>query len=302
MRATPPYRPLTGRLLARGAALRALLLALLGASAAQGQQARPGLQVKVSDAETHEPLARAHAVLLDGRGGLTDNAGSVLIGGVGEGTWVVEVTHLGHAARRVMARVPTSGAVVVEVALAPAPIALAGVATRGVTTRNRLLLGFYTRAQAGSGQYFTRADIERINPSQVSDLFRMVPGMVLVSTSLGDRPQMAGGQVGSAKTDAGVSSLAGGGPQAGAGECPILYFLDGTPVAAAQGVIAAEVDVREVEGVEVYRRVALAPPQFRRTGDYCGVIVIWKREKIVGRGVRDASARPAAAPAPAAGH
>jgi hypothetical protein len=292
----PPRRPV------RGALLGALALVVLGAHAGAAQQARSGLALKVTDAETHEPLARARAVLLDGRGGLTDEGGSVQIAGVGEGTWVVEVTHLGHATRRVMARVPASGALAVEVPLVPAPIALAGIAAQGITTRNRLLLGFYARAQSGGGQYFTRADIERINPNQVSDLFRMVPGMVLVSTSLGDRPQMAGGQVGASKADAGVSALAGGGPQVGAGDCPILYFLDGTPLNAAMGVISAEVDVREVEGVEIYRRVSLAPPQFRRTGDYCGVIVIWKREKIVGRGVRDARARTPAAHAPAAGH
>jgi hypothetical protein len=296
-----PVGPTLPHPLARAAVLGALAL-LLGAGAARAQQGRPGLELKVTDADTHEPLVRARAVLLDGRGGLTDEGGSVVLAGVAEGTWVVEVTHLGHAARRVIARVPAAGALVLEVPLAPVPIALAGISAQGVSSRNRVLQAFYTRAQTGAGQYFTRAEIERINPGQISDLFRMVPGMVLVSTSLGDRPAMAGGQVGGTRADAGVSALAGGGPQVGAGDCPILYFLDGSPLNAALGVISAEVDVREVEGVEVYRRVSLAPPQFRRTGDYCGVVVIWKREKIVGRGVRDATVRPVPARSPAAGH
>ena len=298
MRASAP-RPVSYRPLARAFALGGLAV-LLGTAQAAAQQGGPGLLLKVTDAQTHEPLPRARAVLLDGRGGMTDEAGSVVIAGVAEGTWVVEVSHLGHAARRVMAHVPAGGALVVEVALAPNPIALAPV--EAVSTRNRVLQAFYTRAQTGAGQYFTRTEIERINPNQISDLFRLVPGMVLISTSMGDRPAMAGGQVGSQRADAGVSALAGGGPQVNSGECPILYFLDGTPVNAALGVISAEVDVREVEGVEVYRRVALAPPQFRRTGDYCGVVVIWKREKIVGRGVHDPTVRPVPARAPAAGH
>ena len=60
--------------------------------------------------------------------------------------------------------------------------------------------------------------------------------------------------------------------------------------------------MREVEGVEVYRRVAMAPPQFRRTGDYCGVILIWKREKIVGRGIREPSAAAPATDPPSGAH
>ncbi|MDB4951605.1 MAG: TonB-dependent receptor plug [Gemmatimonadetes bacterium] len=263
-------------------------LALPAAVPLRAQEPRPALAVTVVDADTREPLPRARAALLDGPAGITDDSGVLRIPGLAEGTWVLEVSHLGHATRRVLARVPAGGAATLQVALAPAPIAIAGIATRaGPATRNRHLLGFYARASSGGGQYFTRAEIERVNPAHVSDLFRMVPGMMLVSTSLGDRPQMEGGQVGAAKQDAGVSALAGGGPQRGAGACPILYFLDGTPVDALQGVIAAEVDVREVEGIEIYRRMAVAPPQFRRPGDYCGVIVIWKRDRIVGRGVRD---------------
>jgi hypothetical protein len=203
---------------------------------------------------------------------------------------VLEVSHLGHATRRAIGQVPASSAGTLEVALRPEALRIEGVTASGAPTRNRQLLGFYGRVARGTGQYFTRAEIERINPSQVSELFRMVPGMMLVNTTLGDRPAMEGGQGGANKRDGGISALAGGGPQRGAGTCPILYFLDGTPLDAAQGVISAEVDVREVEGVEVYRRVAMAPPQFRRTGEYCGVIVIWKREKILGRGVHEPSA------------
>ena len=277
----------------------ALALCAPGAARLHAQAGAGSLRVTVTDAETRQPLARARVILLDGRALVADDEGTLLIEGLEPGTVVLELQHLGHAGRRVLARVPADAQGTLAVELRPQPIRIAEISAAAAATRNRMLLGFYNRAERGGGQYFTRAEIERINPARVSDLFRMVPGMVLVSTTTGDRPQMAGGQVGNTKADAGVSALAGGGAER-ATDCPILYFLDGTPVDAAQGVISAEVDVREVEGVEVYRRVAMAPPQFRRTGDFCGVVLIWKREKIVGRGVRDGSAlsrTPAAAPA-----
>jgi len=284
--------------------LAALALVACGAPPCllHAQSGGGSLRVRVTDAETRMPVPRARAVLLDGRVLVAGDDGTLLIERLEAGTVVLEVSHLGHATRRAMGQVPADGPGTLEVALRPEALRMAGVTASGAPTRNRQLLGFYGRVERGSGQYFTRAEIERINPGQVSELFRMVPGMVLVNTVAGDRPAMEGGQVGGLKRDGGVSTLAGGGPQRGAGTCPILYFLDGTPIDAAQGVISAEVDVREVEGVEVYRRVAMAPPQFRRTGEYCGVILIWKREKIVGRGVREPSAAAPAADPPSGLH
>ncbi|HET6763051.1 MAG TPA: hypothetical protein VFH27_05245 [Longimicrobiaceae bacterium] len=295
-----PTAPPRARALLRAFAALALVACATQPSRLSAQAGGGSLRVRVTDAETHMPVPRARAALLDGRVLVAGDDGTLLIERLEAGTVVLEVSHLGHATRRAMGQVPADGAGLLEVALRPEALRIAGVTASGAPTRNRQLLGFYGRVERGNGQYFTRAEIERINPGQVSELFRLVPGMLLVNTLAGDRPVMEGGQGGGLKSDAGVSTLAGGGPQRGAGTCPILYFLDGTPIDVAQGVISAEVDVREVEGVEVYRRVAMAPPQFRRTGEYCGVVLIWKREKIVGRGVREPSASaPRADPPPA---
>lgn len=273
----------SNRAMRRGTA--ALMGLLIAAPAARAQAV---LDVRVTDARTHEPLPRARAVLLDGRGGLTDDAGVLRLTALGPGTWVVEVSQLGYRPRRALARLPAAGAgslVRLEVALEEVPIELAEVRVRaGTASRNRLIAAFYARARNGAGQYFTRDEIERVNPRAVSDLFRMVPGMLLVSTATGDRAQMDGGSGGAAGVrERGVSGLLGGGSRAGAGACPILYYLDGTPIEAANGVISTEVDVREVEGIEIYRRITTAPPQFRRGGEVCGIVLIWKREKITGR-------------------
>ncbi|HYW06275.1 MAG TPA: hypothetical protein VE913_04925, partial [Longimicrobium sp.] len=64
-------------------------------------------------------------------------------------------------------------------------------------------------------------------------------------------------------------------------ECPILYFLDGTPIQPLpNGSIDHEIRPDDIEGIEVYRRGTLAPPEFRRVGDNCGIVLIWKRESL----------------------
>jgi hypothetical protein len=279
-------RPRTARAIL-GAGRLLALAGVLGAAPSAGAQPGGGaLRVTVSDGETHQPLARARVLLLDGRALVADDGGALTVTGLGEGTAVLEVSHLGHAGRRVLARIPGAGTAELAVELAPRPIQVEAVTASAAYTRNRILRDFYARAGSGGGRYFTRADIERINPPRVTDLFRMVPGMTLITTSTGERPEMEGGQGGAPRRATAVSRLGGGGAERGSGECPLLYFLDGTPIEPARGVISSEVDVREIEGVEVYRSMAMAPPQYRRTGNYCGVILIWKRERISGRGAQ----------------
>jgi hypothetical protein len=277
----PPFIRAAARALLRAGYGFVLLAISLHVPAARAQAGAGSLRVTVTDGETHQPLPRARVQLLDGRALVADDGGILVITGLEEGTTVLEVNHIGHTGRRVLGHVRLDAVAELAVELRPEPIQVEGVAAMGgAFSRNRMVRDFYRRAESGGGRYFTRAEIERINPRRVSDLFRMVPGMTLVSTSTGERPEMEGGQVGGQRRATSVSRLGGGGSERGAGECPTLYFLDGTPIEPAGGVISNEVDVREVEGIEVYRSVAMAPPQYRRTGNYCGVILIWKREKI----------------------
>lgn len=254
------------------------LLAVPGSVVAQ-EAAEGRLRVVVTDSATREPLARARVALLGGGGGVTGDDGRLGLEGVAPGARVVEVSHLGYTGRRVLVRVAARQTAVMQVALAVAPVALPGIEATGVRAlRTRLLLSFYARASTGTGQYITRDQIERLNPREVSDLFKMVPGMVVQSAYTGDRLRMEGGSVSGGATEGrGRNSRVAG--RARDAECPVLYFLDGTPLEVQDGVIDAEVDPVEVEGIEIYRRGTAAPPQFRR-GDNCGVILIWKRERL----------------------
>ena len=63
-------------------------------------------------------------------------------------------------------------------------------------------------------------------------------------------------------------------------ECPILYFLDGTPLdVSGDGYIGLGLRPAEVEGIEVYQSATEVPARYRRSIKHCGVVLIWKRER-----------------------
>jgi hypothetical protein len=136
--------------------------------------------------------------------------------------------------------------------------------------RSPALKEFYRRVQTGAGRYFTREAIDRARPRDVADLLRTLPSMEIHSNSQGDKPQFVGdnprafGRMGREKE-----------------ECPILYFLDGAPFQPTHGsMIGLDVRPQELEGIEVYRNGSSAPGKYTRGRAACGVILLWKRERI----------------------
>lgn len=256
--------------------LVAAVFALLGgARPAAAQMAT--LRVTVVDSATRAPVAQARVQLVGGPGGVTGDDGSVLLRDVYPGTEVVQASLLGYADRRVLVQVAPDGAMNLVVALHAVPLRLDVLEARS-DRRSRMpwLRSFYARAESGPGEYFTRADIERMRPREVSDLFRIVPGMVLSVSPEGDTsPRMVEGTI-SFRSD---ESVRGGGAGARS-SCPILWFVDGSPIEPTDGRIDTEIDPAEVEGIEIYRRTTLAPAQYRRGHSNCGVVLIWKRERI----------------------
>lgn len=250
------------------------------AAAAPGWAQRPppphSLRVLVRDAQTTEPVAGAQVHLGAGRAAaVTDAGGAAAISGLAPRSYVVRITHLAYEPYTAQVVVGPDGAAVHQASLAVRPVKLAEVAVEGpVRPRSRMLNRFYTRAATGSGSYLTRQDIDRINARRVSDLFRLLPGLVIVQNPGGEQRLLVEGN---------AARLEGATPgmQPRLAECPILYFLDGTPIEPLQnGSIDHEIRPSEIEGVEVYRRGTLAPAEFRRSGANCGIVLIWKRERI----------------------
>lgn len=243
-------------------------LALPGRPApAQTPPAR--VEVTVTDAVTREPVNGADVAVNGAVLGITDARG-VVRGPVRLAPVLrLEARRAGYLPARVEARLER-GAAQVAVALQPDPVALPEMRAQATARpRSAQLQEFYDRAHRGTGYYITREQIEQRRPHQLTDLFRSIPAFALVATPLGDRPTTA-------------SDAARPGGAGSRGEpCQVRYFVDGTPFEAAHGgLIGLDLRPSDVEGIEVYRSELGVPAKYRRAAGGCGVVLIWKRERI----------------------
>ena len=145
-----------------------------------------------------------------------------------------------------------------------------------------VLQGFYERMENGFGRYFSRDQIERRSPGQITDLLRMVPGV---------RFHTRGSGVG--------LDISFGRALMRPGGCPVQIFLDGMrvnrpapPMAGRDTLIdlttspldeGLSIDAlahpSELEGIEIYPGMAGVPAQFMGPDARCGTVAIWTRER-----------------------
>jgi hypothetical protein len=120
----------------------------------------------------------------------------------------------------------------------------------------RELYAFESRRKQGIGHFITRKQIEARDPYLLSDMMRMVPGVILTPSPDG-HAYLHFSRV----------------PKA---NCPPQYYVDGIQVT---GFNIDDMPARDVEGVEVYAGPAGLPPEYNRVHSnvICGTIIIWTR-------------------------
>ena len=132
---------------------------------------------------------------------------------------------------------------------------LAPVTVLGRRSIQGPMAGFYRRQATGSGRFFTRAEIERRAPYNLTDLLRGIPGVRINSRLQSNSVRIRGSR------------------------CNPLVWLDG------QGLFATDIDLDALDpmsfdGVEVYS-TASVPVEFQgnqRASSSCGTILLWTRQ------------------------
>jgi TonB family protein len=185
----------------------------------------------------------------------TNAEGDFRITNVPVGSVTLAVRRLGYAPTAITVVLSTLETSAVSVVVTPLAQALATVVVRGDRRfeDHGRLAGFYQRRSRSSGGHFiTRDQIDQRNPSQLTDLFRNVPGARVHTSRFTNAIRFRGMR------------------------CAPLVWLDGFPATAGEFDIDA-LDPYIVEGIEIYLGVATVPPEFRwvRGGGSCGAIVIW---------------------------
>lgn len=184
----------------------------------------------------------------------SDDGGRFRIPKVPAGSWWVVVRRIGYRPDSV--RVATPDSTEVTVSLPRLPIALAAVRVEGRRNLSGPMEGFYRRMQTnGGGRFLTRAEIERRNVMNMTDIFRMVPGVRIETRGFTNHIRMRGAR------------------------CAPLVWLDGAPMYAGE-VDLDGFDARSFEGIEIYSGPASVPVEYQgnsRMNASCGVIILWSR-------------------------
>jgi len=122
-------------------------------------------------------------------------------------------------------------------------------------------MGSFNRRKArGVGAFVTRADIEKRQPTSLSEMLRYLPG-VSVTQKMAGEPQPVHMQ-------RSVNSTM----QAG---CVVQLYVDGHPYPNGN---VDDFSPNSVEGIEVYKSASEVPADFRQRDAMCGLISIWTRD------------------------
>jgi hypothetical protein len=209
---------------------------------------------------TRRPIAGARVTVWGTGMVTTTNAdGEFTLGNLPAGTHALEVRAVGFMPAQQPVDIVQGAPGAAEVELANLGITLDTIkvtAERLYTSRRRA--DMERRMRSGVGRFIDEKEIERRNPMFLSDLLRMVPGVMVVP-----------GQVG------GDDILMRGGLGFGSGLCRPDLYIDGVRVVNDPSFpLNSLVWVSELQAVEVYNRAALVPGEFHSMSG-CGVIVIW---------------------------
>lgn len=191
----------------------------------------------------------------------TDDSGRFELAKVRPGMLSMRFRRLGYAPDTVELLVLAGKTVPLEVTLSRIAATLTPVVITGRADLTGWRAGFYQRRDVGAGHFFTAEDIEKRNPSNMSDMFRMIPGVTIHPNPYG-----------MIKYQLRFRGARGG--------CAPLTWLDGSPLASGEFDID-NLSPRSIEAFEVYTG-SIVPPRFSvapgigpRT---CGAIVIWSKE------------------------
>ncbi len=213
----------------------------------------------VRDALTREELEGA-VVHLSGAPGVvptstaTDEEGRFHLSQVRPGRYEFRVSRLGYEELWDSLTVTGESPIELEVGMVPQAIELDPVLVRRLPRLSPEMEGFEERRDRGIGRFVSRSEIEARGTSQVSDLFRQLPGVTVERTS--------------------ATRGGGGGHLLMRGSCPPSIYLDGQRAAAGPVDIDAYVSGADLEAVEIYS-ASQTPPQF--SYGRCGAVVLWTR-------------------------
>jgi len=259
----------------------ALLTTITQAGPVTSGEGNQGVQGRVLDRTTRDPVVAAEVVLRAGAGrilasGTTNDRGFFRLLARVPGAYSLSVQALGYEDGSLEGlRVAEGQLSVVEVSLPPQALALEPlVVVAEPRTYHLEMEGFYERKELSGGFFITPEAIEARHSQRVTQLFLEVPGATIVQDQMGQNAVYF-------KTAFGLQTLSvsGGGSQAA--PCWPRVYMDGLLMHEGGYQGPAFIDGLskpfDLAGIEVYRSPAEIPAQFGGSNSRCGVIVMWSK-------------------------
>lgn len=215
------------------------------------------------------PFAGARVSVIGGDAGTTTgDDGSFVLGVPRTGASEVEARAIGLRPVRAEFDAVRGQPARVALTLADNVVVLAPTLVRAPRV-SAALADYDRRRQSGFGFFITANDIEIRRPYSVSDLMQMAPGVRVVLPDAGTpgaSPRV-------------IFQRSQGSAGATASSCEPIAYVDGVRLVADpdQGLQLDQVIPRpqDVYGIEIYRNLTTAPPQYQPLNSTCGVILIW---------------------------
>lgn len=201
---------------------------------------------------TGEPVAAAR-ITVRGTGLETtsDAAGRFSISGLPAGTFSVEARSLGMAPASANVDLSPTKPAVVYIELSKQAQELPEVVVKGRDNRTRRdLLEFIQRKQSGIGRFLTPSDTPLRHAMSLVDVFRMSPGMRVMSSGPFNHVVVMHG-------------------------CRANIYLDGTRMSSVTQTID-DIPPNQIAGIEIYDTNLGVPVRFFQP-EGCGVILIWTK-------------------------
>lgn len=188
--------------------------------------------------------------------GETDAEGVFILAKAAAGPMTVHVRRIGFTPDSQVVNILAGSNVDAEFRLRRLAVELTPVVVLGRKELTGRMAGFYQRMSRGHGHFITREAVERRNPSNMTDLFRMIPGARVETRGFNRQVRFRGSR------------------------CAPLTWLDGSPLYAGEFDLDS-VDPRSFEGIEIYSGAASVPAEFqgnRSLSSACGTVILWSRQ------------------------
>jgi hypothetical protein len=199
------------------------------------------------------PLEGAQVYLVGTtRSAKADYKGSFRLGGLPAGTQTIEVRLLSYQPRRYTVNLAPQKEAHLSAVLDQRAQVLDPVIT--VAKESSGIPGFDERAKSGQGRFFTRSQIVDANSNAITDLFRQVAGMQVLSVN---------GQYLVVSTRASATCKSA------------QWYVDGSPYDPGDENIDEMFRPTEVQAIEVYNSATTTPIEYQGQHSACGTILIW---------------------------